>query len=187
MNSPHNIRTSQDILFVCGCDREVNSKVIISDIELRPVSRTGKTVTFIENDRLRLALAPKIVITGFTIRQNLDSSYIVGSEMRDANIAIIEHLPGILSEFVATTWRADCDVVCEIITGSIEDAFRQVRIHFLKHHFGETAQRAKSVRVFFEGNDVTEKFRDHEEKTRLKYPSMNKKVTNPSTRDNCRM
>jgi hypothetical protein len=187
MPKPSSARRNQDILFVCGADRETNRLAIISEIKRRPDWHTAKTLSFYERNQKPLGLDKEVNASMFEVDKSLQPHYKAAWAINSADIAILEHLPGTLSEFVPATWRANCDLVCEIVTDDLETAFRQVRVHFLKHGYGETARRAEHVRVLFNGSDATEEFKKHEERTRLRYPPMNNMIANPGTRDDYQM
>jgi hypothetical protein len=168
----------QDILFVCGMNRVVNAETIIADIANRQLMQQRKVVCFAESGKPRLDVNERLLAT--RLEANASTTVFV----RNCDIAIFEGLPCVLSHVVPTIWRAKCDVVGEILSETIEDAFSQIRIHFLKHWYGDTAKRAERIRVFFDGHDVTTEFRAHEDRTRLRYSPMNTEVANPGSRDN---
>lgn len=182
MPPPLNSRRRQDILFVCGTDRSVNAAVIISELTHR---KSDWTACFAERGKSDLKIAAHLQLARFEV-SSFDAAGIAPA-IRSADIAILEGLPCALSDIVPTTWQAECDLIGEILAETIEDAFSQIRVHFLKHWHGNTAKRAECVRVFFEGQDVTPEFRAHEERTRLRYPPMNTQVANPGSRDNYHM
>jgi hypothetical protein len=176
------IRRRQDILFVCGANRPLNAATILSELTQR---KSDWIVCFAEVGKPDLNIAAKLHLARFEVGSS--DARQIGPAIRSADISIIEGLPCALSDLVSTTWQADCDLIGEITTKTIEDAFSQIRVHFLKYWYGDTAKRAERVRVFFEGRDVTTEFRAHEERTRLRYPSMNTQVANPGSRDNYQM
>ncbi|TLX16706.1 hypothetical protein [Rhizobium sp. MHM7A] len=177
-----NIRRRQDILFVCGADRSLNAATIMAELTQR---KSGWIACFAEVGKPDLNIAAQLQLARFEV--SFSDAAQIAPVIRSADIAILEGLPCALSDIVSTTWQAKCDLIGEILTETIEDAFSQIRIHFLKHWYGDTAKRAERVRVFFEGQDVTAEFRAHEERTRLRYPPMNTQVANPGSRDNYHM
>jgi hypothetical protein len=175
-------RRPQDILFVCGIDRAENSAAIVSELKKR---KSDWIACFAETGNPSLNVAGELQLARFEVDSAGAANF--ASAVRNAEIAVLEGLPCALSEIVATTWQANCDLIGEIVAATIDDAFRQVRVHFLKHGFGDTASRAERVRVIFDGRDVTAEFRAFEERTRLRYPPMNTHVANPGSRDNYHM
>ncbi len=172
----------QDILFVCGLNRAGNSAVIVSELKKR---KSDWVSCFAESGKPGLKVAEELQLARFEVEPSRPLYF--AASIRNAEIAVIEGLPCALSDVVETTWQANCDLVAEILVTTIEDAFRQIRVHFLKHGFGDTARRAERVRVIFDSRDVTAEFRDFESRTRLRYPPMNTTVANPGTRDNYQM
>lgn len=182
MSTFPNICRRQDILFVCGVNRSLNAATIIAELTQR---KSDWITCFAEVGKPGLNIAAQLQLARFEVSSSGAAQ--VAPAIRNADIAILEGLPCVLSDIVSTTWQAECDLIGEIVTETIEDAFSQIRIHFLKHWYGDTAKRAERVRVFFEGQDVTAEFRTHEERTRLRYPPMSTQVANPGSRDDYHM